>query len=257
MKPNFSEFSYGFALVNELIAWPNQPVTAVPIYPSLIEEGHLGYDVLLERGGVPLFIQFKLSHCMVRASAEEVRHGVLFPPFYRMHLFPRTESRQHGLLLDLENQGNAVFYGAPEFHQQHEFNAAYLTRRVEQRSWFFRPVDIGPLLDDGPHHVAFRAGEDHGWFCSTPTPLKCFKGLQLATHLAEKVRVEGKRAVSEKALLRLSDWMLNELRVQSLIGARNLAALRQKPNTLERISSIAQAFYGAQMFIVNERESTA
>jgi len=37
MTPEISEFSYGFALTNELVGWA--PVAAAPLFPSLIEEG--------------------------------------------------------------------------------------------------------------------------------------------------------------------------------------------------------------------------
>ena len=82
MDTDISEFSYGFALVDELINRGGWPITAVPVYPSLFDEGRLGYDVALERGGVPVFLQFKLSHYMVRKTAKEVRKG-LTTPLYR------------------------------------------------------------------------------------------------------------------------------------------------------------------------------
>lgn len=40
MIPEISEFSYGFALTNELVSWSK--LTAASIFPSLIEEGKKG-----------------------------------------------------------------------------------------------------------------------------------------------------------------------------------------------------------------------
>lgn len=117
MKSNISEFSYGFAVVNELVNWPGRDLTSAPYFPSLRREAHLGYDVKLDRPGLPLFLQFKLSDRMVRNNAKEIRDGV-FPRnsfFYRMHLRCGQSSTQHHLLLNLEDQGEEVYYVAPAF----------------------------------------------------------------------------------------------------------------------------------------------
>ncbi len=68
MKPEMSEFSYGYALTDELIHWHGTSLTAAPIFPSLYQEGKSGggYDVMLQRSGIPLFLQFKLADQMVR-----------------------------------------------------------------------------------------------------------------------------------------------------------------------------------------------
>ena len=72
MTPEISEFSYGFALTNELVGWA--PLAAAPIFPSLLEEGKAGggYDVHLDAPGTPLYLQFKRSDCMKRKSAKEI-----------------------------------------------------------------------------------------------------------------------------------------------------------------------------------------
>lgn len=73
MQSKISEFSYGFALINELVGWVN--LQAAPIFPSLLEEGKEGggYDVKLDAPGIPLLIQFKRSECMTRRSAKEFK----------------------------------------------------------------------------------------------------------------------------------------------------------------------------------------
>lgn len=64
MLPEISEFSYGFALMNELVGWTE--LSAAPVFPSLIEEGKAGggYDVKLDWPGAPLYLQFKRSEQM-------------------------------------------------------------------------------------------------------------------------------------------------------------------------------------------------
>lgn len=161
MTPDISEFSFGYALTEELVNRPGLAITAAPLFPSLLAEGQTGggYDVHLPFAGFPLFLQFKLSHCMVKRSAHECQIGLFRPNFYRMHLRPLRHSQQHDLLLDLEGKGHAVFYAAPHFHSPEELNEAYMSGDVANRCLFVRPSDIGTLPDDGDHHISFKAGQ--------------------------------------------------------------------------------------------------
>src|SRR5580704_15864116 len=81
-KCQFSEFSYGYCLTEDLIVGQGTQLTAAPVFPSLIEEGQpgVGYDVRFDRPGTPLFLQFKLVHQMVRGTANETKKGHFHPP---------------------------------------------------------------------------------------------------------------------------------------------------------------------------------
>ena len=160
MSPDISEFSYGYALTETLISAVPRPIRAAPVFPSLLDEGKPGggYDVEIPFAGFPLFLQFKLSHKMVRDSAFEAQRGLITTPFYRMHLRPTKHSQQHPMLLELEASGAAVYYAAPHFDTPAALNAAYLSGQVVHRSVFFRPSEIGPLPDDGDHHLTFKDG---------------------------------------------------------------------------------------------------
>ncbi|WP_226783296.1 hypothetical protein [Oceaniglobus trochenteri] len=182
MKPEISEFSYGFALTNELVGWV--ALSAAPVFPSLIEEGKAGggYDVKLDRPGVPLFLQFKRSHCMVRRTAKEhqtvvASGGTLNVPYYRFPITEALTSDQHELLLELDDGSNLVFYAAPRFHRRNEINQAWSRADVARRSLFVAPWTIGPL-DDAQHHVAFDG--TNTWLCSEPRALEVLtsRGLQ-------------------------------------------------------------------------------
>ncbi len=84
MKPNISEFSYGYALTSELVRLFGIKGVGAPVFPSLREEGNLGYDVQIP--GLPLFLQFKLSDEMVSSTAHQ--SDLLGVPHLRMHLRP-------------------------------------------------------------------------------------------------------------------------------------------------------------------------
>lgn len=202
MKPEISEFSYGFALTNELVGWV--ALSAAPIFPSLIEEGKAGggYDVKLDRPGVPLFLQFKRSHCMVRQSAREYKAvvamgGALNVPYYRFPITEALTSDQHEMLLALDDGTNLVFYAAPRFHQINEINQAWSRTDVARRSLFVAPSTIGPL-DDAQHHIAFDSANT--WLCSEPRAIEVLtsRGLEdkLGSFLKEHDQPLGERLPS-------------------------------------------------------------
>lgn len=166
MKPDISEFSYGYAVTEEVIAKNGGRVFGAPAFPSLYEEGKEGggYDVEIPLFGRPLFLQFKLSHCLMRPSAKE--SGFLSCPYYRMHLRAYKHSQQHKLLLALEAKGEAVMYIAPEFHLPIELHNYYLNKTIISNSAAFRPSDIGPLPDDDEHYVVFEKGTVDAYVCS-------------------------------------------------------------------------------------------
>ncbi len=170
--PEFSEFTFGYAFTDNLVNRVLKDVKGVPIFPSLREEGKpgKGYDIEIPRYAAPLFLQFKLPQVITR------RHGTvkhpLKAPYYRMHLMRRCFSSQHASLVQHANEGKGIFYVAPEFDSRDELNNFYEKGKVPLRSAFFDPKDIGLLEDDEAHHVAYRASEEIGWFCSAPRKLR-------------------------------------------------------------------------------------
>ncbi|GAG33997.1 unnamed protein product, partial [marine sediment metagenome] len=206
VRPNISEFSYGYALTEELINWHGTQLTAAPLFPSLYQEGQQGggFDLKLERPGIPLFLQFKLSDCMVRKSAKEIKNGDFSAPCYRMHIRPARHSQQHEMLLDLENRRNEVYYCAPAFHSPEELNDAYLNHLVRDKSLWLRPSVIGPLTDDRDHHVAFQVPGVHR-FCSESRILDT-KGnfSEFSRQIELSYRQKSKSALSENSLVGLA-----------------------------------------------------
>ena len=158
MRAEFSEFTYGFSLVNELAK--NLSCTAVPIFPSLIEEGTKGggYDAkLFSEKGTILNLQFKLSDCMIASHAREYRipGHKLSLPYYRFGITSERISEQHSLLLELENIQPLTFYVAPKFHLNDQINAYWNSHSVSRNSVFVRPSLIGDLPDAYLHSVCF------------------------------------------------------------------------------------------------------
>jgi len=187
MKLGYSEFSFGYAFTENLIrATPVAPHGA-PIFPNLVQEAQLGYDVRLDLPGSPIFFQYKLPQLMSRNSAKEVSKKNLpgiSAPFFRMPLMSKGMSNQHQRLIDLEGKfPGTVFYASPMMHSLGEFNSAYRAVSVHTRSVFFSPSEIGVLPDNEEHIVAYKHGQGVGYFCSEPKMINAFKYEQLSGKL--------------------------------------------------------------------------
>lgn len=168
--PEFSEFSYGYALVDNIIHGGFGPAVGAPIFPSLKAEGSKGggYDVKIPLCPVPLFLQLKIPQIVTRGSY--LMPSEFFAPYYRMHL-RTTPKNQHNMLCELESEGNDVLYATSAFDTEADLNKHYTARKVVDHSAFFSPLDIG-WMDDDKHHVAYDTHHDYGWARSTPKKLR-------------------------------------------------------------------------------------
>ena len=161
MKPAFSEFSYGFALTSDLVERLRLHVRVAPLFPPVREEGPVGGGGVRMSGvGRLLFLQFKLSDCMVRNSPFRAKNDDVTDPYYRFYLRPRRYPRQHELLLSLEAQEQEAYYAAPGFHSEFDLDAALGARTTVARSIFVKPSAIGPLPDDSDYHFCFEAPDN-------------------------------------------------------------------------------------------------
>jgi hypothetical protein len=259
MRPTISEFSYGFALTSELIKAPGMVITAAPVFPSLIQEGQAGggWDVQIDKPGLPLFVQFKLCDVMTRRTCREAREAGFNVPCYRMHLRSARVSRQHEMLLDLEATGQEVYYAAPIFHSPEELNAAFMASSIRARSIWLRPSDIGPLPDNAEHHVSFEAGAPWTLF-SEPTRLDARRVFSdVVVRLASMVRERGTTELQQENLEHLAQSISVIAENRREIGERQRAvtrkALRDVP-PLQRTAYYASVFLESQLFVVREKQ---
>ncbi len=213
MRPEFSEFSFGYALTEALVN--GQQHLFRPIFPTQRQERRGGYDLRLDQPGRPIFLQFKLCHGMTRRSARECfYHGLpLAIPFLRMPLMPSRLSPHHGLLVELESRGESVLYAAPRFFRDEHFAAYYGNRVILSHSAFIPPSAIGALPDDADHHVSFSPDARHGWFLSEPIPLEpILDGESFGEDM--RVRLRGEDRLSDQvkaALLHLTSTIIDDV----------------------------------------------
>ena len=227
----FSEFTYGFALTNEIVGWT--AFSCAPIFPNLVEEGKKGggYDVKLQRPGFTLYLQFKRADYMTRSSAREIsKFGAdLKTPFHRFNIIDGAKSNQHELLLALDETADLVFYAAPRFYSKTEIDAAWKENTTASRSIFVAPSNIGQL-EDGPHTVAYDPYT--AWICSEPKPLKVFDSLALMEILQNRLKSDT-RPLREK-MPEINDKIneamrLAEFRADERARRRRDAAAEGKP----------------------------
>jgi hypothetical protein len=203
-----------------------------PVFPSLIDEGSLGYDLELPIAGSPIFFQFKLSDHMVRSTAEGADKVPI--PHYRMHIRPLKHSQQHDLLLALENRGQTVFYAAPEFHRPDELNEAYAGKEIIQRSAFFSPKAIGSLPDKGEHFICFNANAGHGYLCSEPIKVESVASTTILKILSSDIVDIAAAQLPARAYLKnvaddlISEWekRLRAVDEQATISATGMYSVR-------------------------------
>jgi hypothetical protein len=113
---------------------------------------------------------------MTRNTAAEIsKYGLagLSIPFFRMPLMRSRESRQHERLIELEKKfPNTVLYVSPCLRNVTQFDLAYRSGNVHERSMFFSPTDIGLLPDTKDHSVAYHDSPPVAYFRSEPWEIK-------------------------------------------------------------------------------------
>lgn len=255
MKPDISEFSYGYAVTEELIQIFNAYIVGAPIFPSLYEEGKKGgYDVEIPIVGRPIFLQFKLSDYLYKLSAKE--SDKLHVPYYRMHLRPLKHSKQHELLRTLESGGELVFYIAPEFYLPEELNDAYLNQQVLNRSAAFSPNEIGPV-DAEDHYVIFESFPSTKAFLCSDNPIEIHKHnlLKKITSLSEKNN-KASRTWDWEAFEDLNQHMWNSLIESSPKDQRSIEGVRRiidNKSPWEAASYLSRTLFDSELLILPDQ----
>lgn len=256
MKPEMSEFSYGYAFTSELISSLGSQLVAAPEFPSLQQEGRAGggYDVKISSGS-PLFLQFKLSHYLAKTNSKEYRD--MSGPYYRWHMHALRHSQQHNLLLDLEGKGNDVFYVAPAFHLTAELNRYYLSGDIVDESAAFRPGAIGRLPDDKEHYIVFNK-EQIAYRCSDD-PLKV-EFCMMKDWLSSEKPLRGPRSLDESGVIQIADEIADVLREsrrrrpsesnKSIDPDEVAEAVRSRP-TLETLAFISRTVLDSELLIIS------
>jgi len=173
-----SEFTYSFSFLFEQTRanWGN--LKAVPILPSLIDEGNeisenSGWDACLQlKTGIDFYYQFKISNYLSYPTASYFHEGPGDGPYYRIKLPNKGEYLQHRALRKLAQRKLNTYYVAPKFPPKlytsdqvekiNFLNRIFLHRQVTEYS---RLIPISQCRDiEGDdakkkqHHIIYRSG---------------------------------------------------------------------------------------------------
>jgi hypothetical protein len=253
MRALFSEFSYGFALTNELVERHRHLLVGAPHLPSQNQEGRPGggYDVGLPIRGFPLFLQFKVSEYMLRSTAGEWKK--FGKKYFRFQLHPLRHSVQHHLLIDLESRNNCVYYAVPAFYKAEDLNQAFSTRTVVDRTVFVRPSDIGRLPDEDNHCIAFLPGERFAYLFSEyrkEVPIAA-QGHQFAEEVdLRRRRTERAPRLDHEFLETLARTMTDLVSQQVEFEGFPPVEIAMDLPPVARIGYLARTFFGAELLWV-------
>lgn len=258
MRSTISEFSFGFAITDEIVRQQRPNITAAPSFPTLRAEGGSegGYDVRLDRTSIPLFLQFKLVHNMVRGNCNETKAGDFNPPFFRMKLMPLKASQQHDLLVDLDNGINQVYYAAPLFTTQSHLNSFYLANTVLNNSIFIPPSVIGRLPDRNEHHLSFDSALRRiRLYSKEGKNLEfVFTGEQFTGRLVEMLNGRGKPL---KDLLPVAYEQMQSIIAQRQLSNRNVVEKALGDSSLlEGTINMARYFFGCELIFIQSGDNS-
>ncbi len=170
-----------------------------------------------------------------------------------MHLRSRRISDQHQSLISLEGSGNDVFYVAPSFHTTSRLNSAYADHEVWNRSFRIRPSEIGPLADDGPHHVTFLSPTGQWRFYSEnpSTGGRALGSEEIATMPLQRIRERGERSLREQ-LPDLDHTLLTVVKERN--AQRNERERIDVQELVTEVDLLRRAAYIARQLVVSVRK---
>ncbi|MBB6053898.1 hypothetical protein [Armatimonas rosea] len=248
----FSEFTFGYALTHN-IERRLATVTAVPSFPSLREEGGAGggYDVRLQSGGTPIFVQFKIPRVIRRKNARAPENNFVDPEYFRMYLHHRNTSDQQKLLVELRNRFQNVYYACPEFHTVNVLNRNHINSTTVDATAFFDPVEIGLLQDDDEHYIVYKPNSQSAYFCSNPIEINNISFSQIATSLGDS----DIRDMPEEFYNNIILTFINVVTNAGRADLANIISLniQQFPELAPwyRVSYFSQLIFDSQFFISN------
>lgn len=158
-----SEFMFGYGFLYEQTRANWSSVRAAPVLPSLWDEANQGWDAHLPLVGTDYYYQFKLSDRMAHPRARFIADGTYEAPYYRIALHKKAFNRQHRNLRLLCDENPDTYYVAPEFDTLDEFNAAFLSSQVKDRSRLIPLTECDDIAntDGTQHYITFQNGA--GW----------------------------------------------------------------------------------------------
>lgn len=253
MDCDFSEFSYGYAAIREAEAELAQIYRSAgaPVLPSLLQEEHLGWDAKLTYVEYVLFLQFKRVEFVSRRHPASPTWHHVHEKHYRYSI--DTDGHQHAALCELERNlavgtdPGHVYYAAPTFHRQSDFDRSYGYGTVLQESSLTSPTEFGE--NDGVHHLVTDQAHQN-LILSEPRRLESQVSWDSMTgHIRSRAATARERGRERTMTL---GTLEEAVRVSEQLLARDISISQDAPITrrLERLAAILGC--GLLLFTVDE-----
>lgn len=247
MEAKFSEFSYGFAATAEL-ANQLKPLGAAPVFPSLVAEAKLGWDVKMKtRPGLVLFVQFKLPRALTMARARE--WPVYKSLYYRMYIRRRRHSKQHNLLRKLSMKEPFVYYLGARFYELQPFNNNYLSSKVLSNSIAIPLRQLPDLKDDEQHYISYQSASNAYWCSETPKPVRAESGELLVHTISSALSAANPVPLSDNRLRAIRENILHTLE-ESQLSAEFRARTNDMQQVVDDIQFLSRTFFSAEALFV-------
>lgn len=255
MRALYTEFSFGFGIAHEIQNILHSISLCAPVFPSLLDERDVGWDVNFRISGRSLFLQFKRSDALTRRTAKQ--WPVFNSSFYRFPVYRRIESPQHNLLVRLAKSQPHVYYCAPLFYKDGDFNSYFMQKSLLDYSLFIPCKGLPELTDDDQHYIAYNA-TGRAYFCSQPSQIpdadlgRSFVH-QFATTLGfEEMATD--HTITMKTLGELWDHMFNLVAQSGHFHRQALSSvtpdLNEPTSLIRAIRLVSRTYFGAEWMVI-------
>lgn len=255
LHERLSEYSYGYGATRETQALlESVGLHPTPFLPNLLHEADLGFDVGFNDRGKVVVLQFKLGHELNRFHRKSPTQPIplLTRPFWRFDL--DTTGHQFQRLEEFEAAGADTFYVAPKFSSWMEFDKAFQSGRILEKSLLQRPSDIAGAITSnggspGPHRVVYDRARQH--VCSEPTALPSRGAADFAREVAASIETSGQTL--QESLERLTNRSATAVGPGRLAPGRRdqiMARFKSKDLGMAAIVGLEAWTQGAQALFV-------
>lgn len=255
MRALYTEFSLGFGISHEIQNVLHSVSLRAPVFPSLLDERLVGWDVSFRVWGKSLFLQFKRSDALTRRTAKQ--WPVFNTNFYRFPVYRRAESPQHNLLVRLAASQTHVYYCAPLFYKDSDFNSYFMQKALLNYSLFIPCRSLPEVLDEDQHYVAYNAS-GRAYFCSTPTPVV---GTDVGSNFVKSFvnsygseSTESDHPITMQTLTDLWDGMCGLITQSGYFHRQGLSHVTPEKNDpvslIRAIRLVSRTYFGAEWMVV-------
>lgn len=214
----FSEFTYSFALVNELVMVGNPPVVSVPVFPSLIQEGRA-------MGGTMWRWIARVGHFFCSSNSRSTSGDVARENFGRRRVSFGVRSIVWAFVRD--------------------------DPRASMNS-FAKPSEFPPINDEDEHWISFREarGGPIAFYSSEGTKIELDERPILDRLLEDLKRAE--EVPLRETLTNLASWLTHAAGVDGRLEREDVAA--QGPEAaLARVALLSHTVLNSTLCILQPR----